>query len=343
MRNLNGIAIILSAVLLLVSLGAAGALADENRLSIVTTIFPIYDWVREIAGEDGNADVTLLLDSGVDLHSYQPTAADIMRIATCDAFIYVGGESDEWVEDALKEAVNPDMVVVNLLDCLGDDVKMEEIVEGMEHEHEHDHDEEEEEHHEDEEDHEEEHEHEHEHEEEPDEHVWLSLRNAQKLVSAIAEKLAEADPAHAEGYRANAAAYCEALSALDAKYAEAAEQAVYKTVLFGDRFPFRYLTDDYGLAYYAAFSGCSAETEASFQTIVFLAQKVDELGLPAVRTIEGTGHKIAETIIQTTADKNQKLLTLDSMQGITAADVQAGASYLAIMQANLAVLQEALN
>ncbi|MCR4707295.1 MAG: metal ABC transporter substrate-binding protein [Clostridiales bacterium] len=340
MRIQKRIAVILGAVLLLASLGTAGAIADADRLSVVTTIFPIYDWVREIAGKEENADITLLLDSGVDLHSYQPTAADIMRIATCDAFIYVGGESDEWVEDALQEAVNPDMVVVNLLDCLGDDVKIEEIVEGMEHEH--DHDEEEEEHHEDEHEGEREEDHDHEHEEEADEHIWLSLRNAQKLVSAIATKLAEADPAHAEGYRANAATYCEALSALDAKYAETAEKAVYKTVLFGDRFPFRYLTDDYGLAYYAAFSGCSAETEASFQTIVFLAQKVNELGLPAVLTIEGTSHKIAETIIQTTADKNQKLLTLDSMQGVTATDVQAGASYLAIMEANLNTLKDAL-
>ena len=325
-------AIVLSLALLLAAMGTAGAAAEEKKLSVITTIFPVYDWVRQITGEPDAADLTMLLDTGVDLHSYQPTARDIMKIAACDVFIYVGGESDEWAEDALKEVVNPDMVVINLLECLGGDVKAEEIVEGMEHEHGHDEDEE----------HPEE-DHDHEHEEEADEHIWLSLRNAQKLVKAIAARLTEADPARGEAWQANADAYCEQLSALDAQYAEATEQAAYRTILFGDRFPFRYLADDYGLDYYAAFSGCSAETEASFQTIVFLAQKVDELGLPAVLTIEGTRHKIAETVIQTTGNKNQKLLALDSMQGVTAADVQAGASYLSIMQGNLDVLKEALN
>ena len=340
-------ALILSLALLLASLGAANASADEKKLSVVTTIFPIYDWVRQTVGDTEQVELTMLLDSGVDLHSFQPTAGDIMKIATCDMFVYVGGESDEWVEDALKEAVNPDMIVISLLDCLGEDVKTEELVEGMEHAHGHDeeHDGEDHDHHEGEADDGDDHDHghEHEHEEEADEHVWLSLRNAQKLVSAISEKLAGADPARADLYQANAAAYCEKLAALDAQYTDTAAQAAQKTFLFGDRFPFRYLADDYGLSYYAAFSGCSAETEASFQTIVFLARKVDELALPAVLTIEGGRHRIAETIIQTTTDKNQKLLTMNSMQGITAADVQAGASYLALMQANLDVLKEALN
>ncbi len=346
--KLNKIAVlILSIALLFSSLGTPGAMAEDKKLSVVTTIFPIYDWVYETVGGADHVELTMLLDNGVDLHSYQPTAADIMKIATCDVFIYVGGESDDWVEDALKEAVNPDMIVINLLETLGDDVKTEELVEGMEHEHDHDEDG----HHEDghdedhEEDHEEDHDHDHghEHEEEADEHVWLSLRNARKLVAAIAGKLAEADPAYGDRYQANADAYCEKLDALDAQYVTATEQAAYKTILFGDRFPFRYLADDYNLTYYAAFSGCSAETEASFQTIIFLAQKVDELTLPAVLTIEGANHKIAETVIQATASKNQKLLTLDSMQGITAADVQTGTSYLAIMQENLDVLKEALN
>ena len=340
-------ALILSLALLLASLGAANASADEKKLSVVTTIFPIYDWVRQTVGDTEQVELTMLLDSGVDLHSFQPTAGDIMKIATCDMFIYVGGESDEWVEDALKEAVNPDMIVISLLDCLGEDVKTEELVEGMEHAHGHDeeHDGEDHDHHEGEADDGDDHDHghEHEHEEEADEHVWLSLRNAQKLVSAISEKLAGADPARADLYQANAAAYCEKLAAMDAQYTDAVTQAAQNTFLFGDRFPFRYLADDYGLSYYAAFSGCSAETEASFQTIVFLARKVDELALPAVLTIEGGSHRIAETIIQTTTDKNQKLLTMNSMQGITAADVQAGASYLALMQANLDVLKEALN
>ena len=291
--------------------------AEGRKINVVTTIFPIYDWTREVAGESDQVQLTLLLDSGVDLHNYQPTAADIMKIATCDAFIYGGGESDEWVENALQEAVNPNMIVINLMEAMGEAVKMEEIVEGMETDSED--------------------------EDEADEHVWLSLRNAQKLVSVIASALGIADPAHEENYQANAASYNEKLAALDQEYGRVVSEAAFKTVLFGDRFPFRYLVDDYHLGYYAAFSGCSAETEASFQTIVFLAQKVDKLKLPAVLTIEGANHKIAETIINTTTEKNQKLLTMNSMQGCTMRDVQAGVTYLSVMQDNLEVLKLALN
>ncbi len=346
-------------------LTGGAVLAEEEKPSVVATIFPIYDWVREIAGDSDQAEITLLLDSGVDLHSYQPTAQDILKISSADLFIYVGGESDEWVEDVLASAMNPHLKALNLVEALGEDVKMEEIVEGMEHEHEHDHDEDEEEHHheedydEDEHDHEEdydkdehdheedhdedEHEHEeHDHEEEADEHVWLSLRCAEKLVQMIADSLAEIDPAHADAYQANAAAYGKKLAELDARYSEAVAQGEMKTILFGDRFPFRYLADDYGLTYYAAFSGCSAETEASFQTIVFLAQKVDEMGLPAVLTIEHPKTRIAETVVQSTTAKDQKILSMDSMQGITAQDIRDGATYLSIMESNLEVLRQAL-
>ena len=267
----------------------------------------------------------------MDLHSFQPTAQDVMKIAICDAFFYVGGESDGWVDDALQESVNPDMVVLSLLDAMGGDVKTEEIVEGMEHEHDHDHDEEHD------------HDDEHDHDEEIDEHVWLSLRNAQKLVCALAEALGEADPDHAGAYRTNAEAYAAKLADLDARYEEAIRAAAHHTILFGDRFPFRYLADDYGLDYYAAFSGCSAECEASFQTIIFLSRKVDELRLPAVLTIENPKTRIAETVVDNTAEKNQKILSLDSMQGVTAAGVEAGVTYLSVMEENLRILTEALN
>ena len=330
------IAVFLS-LALMASLALTAEAAEEKTIRVVTTIFPIYDWVREISGDNSTVELTMLLDNGVDLHSYQPTAADMMKIAACDVFIHVGGESDEWVEDALQEAVNKDMIVVNLVDAMGEDIKTEEIVEGMEHEHDED------EEHEHGEAHAEDGDHDHDHEEEADEHVWLSLRNAQKLAGAISEALAQADPAHGESFRANAAAYCEKLAALDREYSQAVETASFKTLVFGDRFPFRYLTDDYGLAYYAAFAGCSAETEASFRTIVFLAQKTDELGLPAVMTIEGAHHKIAETIVENTSAKDQKILTLNSMQGTTTADVQSGATYLSIMEENLDVLKQAIH
>ena len=317
-------ALLLTFVLFLSLCPVSGLAEEAGKIRVVTTIFPIYDWVREIAGDTGNTEITLLLDSGVDLHSFQPSAQDILKVATCDLFIHVGGESDEWAEDALAEAVNPDMVVISLVEALGENAKAEEIVEGMQAEEEEEEGEEGE-------------------EEEIDEHVWLSLRNAQVFTSAIADALAQKDSANADSYRANAEAYGAKLAALDAAYAEAVDSAAHKTLLFGDRFPFRYLTDDYGLTYYAAFVGCSAETEASFETVIFLAKKTDELQLPAVLTIEGKDHRIAETIIGSTADKNRKLLTLNSMQGTTANDIEQGATYLKIMEDNLAVLKEALN
>ena len=290
-----------------------------------------------------DAEVTMLLDNGVDLHSFQPTAADIMKISSCDLFIYVGGESDEWVEDALKEAVNKNMIVIDLLDELGDAVKEEELVEGMqcEDEEDHDHDHEHDEDH----DHDEDHEHEHHHEEgevEYDEHVWLSLRNARVLVKSISDALQKIDSANADTYKKNADSYIESLKALDADYKAVVGAASTKTILFGDRFPFRYMVDDYSLTYYAAFVGCSAESEASFETITFLSKKVDELSLPVVLTIEGKDKRIAETIIENTASKNQKVLTLDSMQSVSSSDVKNGTTYISIMESNLSVLKEAL-
>ena len=327
-------ALLLALLMLVGALAGCGKQNDTNKtdkLSIVTTIFPEYDWVREILGDKAdNAEITMLLDNGVDLHSYQPTADDIVKISDCDLFIYVGGESDGWVEDALRNAANRNMKVINLLEILGDSVKTEEIVEGMQEEHEHEdahaHDDAEE----------------HEHEEEADEHVWLSLKNAKMLVRVISKALQELDPDNKDIYAANADAYVKKLSALDADYQAAVDAASNKTILFGDRFPFRYLVDDYGLRYYAAFVGCSAETEAGFETISFLAKRVDEWKLPCVLTIEGAQHKIAETIVRNTTTKNQKVLTMDSMQSTTTQDVKNGTTYLSVMEKNLSVLKEAL-
>ena len=330
-------ALLLALFMLVAALAGCGKQNDTNqtdKLSIVTTIFPEYDWVREILGDKAdNAEITMLLDNGVDLHSYQPTADDIVKISDCDLFIYVGGESDEWVEDALRNAANRNMKVINLLEVLGDSVKTEEIVEGMQEE-EHEHEDVEEHEHEDAE--------EHEHEEEADEHVWLSLKNAKMLVRVISKALQELDPNNKDIYAANADAYVKKLSALDAEYQAAVDAASNKTILFGDRFPFRYLVDDYGLRYYAAFVGCSAETEAGFETISFLAKRVDELKLPCVLTIEGAQHKIAETIVRNTTAKNQRVLTMDSMQSTTSKDVKNGTTYLSVMEKNLSVLKEVL-
>ncbi len=315
----------------------ASAPAGDQQLSVVTTIFPAYDWTRAVLGDAADdADLTMLLSDGTDLHSYQPTVEDLAKVADCDVFVYVGGESDAWVDDALANAQNPDMVVVNLLDLMGSDAKEEEVVEGMEADHSHDHDH----------DHDHaadtDHDHDHDHAAELDEHVWLSLKNARTLTTGIADALAQADPDHADDYAANAKAYGEQLDELDARYQKAVKAGTKDTLLFGDRFPFRYLVDDYDLSYYAAFVGCSAESEASFETIAFLSDKVDELGLNYVMAIEGPSHDIAQAVIDNTKDKDQEVLVMDSMQSTTSSDVEAGATYLSIMEENLAALEKAL-
>ena len=288
-------------------------------------------YARYLGDKVKNVEVTMLLDNGVDLHSYQPTINYIAKISDCDMFIYVGGESDGWVNDALKNAKNDKMKVINLLEVLGDSVKTEELIEGMQEE-EHDH------HHDNEEITEEK----HEQEEEKDEHVWLSLKNAKILCKKIADNLSEIDPQNKNVYSANVSAYIEKLSALDEEYKKMVNGSNRKIVLFGDRFPFRYLVDDYGLDYYAAFVGCSAETEASFETVAFLSKKTDELKLPCVLTIEGANHKIAETVVANTYSKNQKVLTMDSMQSTTSSDVKNGITYISVMEKNLDILREAL-
>lgn len=514
------------------SVFAKKAKADDNKLKVVTTIFPEYDWAREVIGENaGNVELTLLLNNGVDLHSYSPSVKDIAKISEADIFVYVGGDSDEWVDEVLKNAKNPNMKVINLVEVLGDKVKCEEIVEGMEHEHHHDHDAHghDEHHHEHDEHGHEEHEHSHEaahshsaeihehdikdrklsefngewqslypvlvsgkleeyvehqaeekgksekemqkeieakwncgvklvkvsgnkitltyddgksvsgsysyagyavkkndegkitnvrykfeskdknapkyvmfndhgfapaekvahfhfyfgnngfeefmdskvnsyfvdsklsahecedlllghnhdehhhhEEEEKDEHVWLSLRFAKILCAEICDALCEKDSANAETYKKNLASYNAKLSALDKKYTDLVNNSSKKVILFGDRFPFRYMVDDYGLKYYAAFSGCSAESEASFKTIVFLSEKVNELGLQAVCQIETGNGKIARTIISNSKNRKAKVLTFDSLQSTTTKQINKGATYYGAMEKNLEVLTEAL-
>lgn len=528
---------IIVSVLLFVALTASSLFAkktkpDDSKLKVVTTIFPEYDWAKEIIGEKAdNVELTLLMNNGVDLHSYSPSVKDIAKISESDIFVYVGGESDEWVDGVLKNAKNKNMKVINLVEALDDKVKEEEIVEGMEHhhdhdehghdEHDHDHDAHEHEAHEHGHDHDEEiteadikpravsefagewqslypvlmtgaldeyvefqaekksisvkdsraeieakwncgiktikikgdeitliydngkkesgsykyagfatkkndqgkissirhkfslvkgnspkyvmlndhghepvksvehfhiyfgnnnfdelvttksnpffvdskldakgclanvmghekghdhgHEaHEHEHHHEKDEHVWLSLRFAQTLSSVICDALCEKDGKNAAAYKANLAAYNKKLADLDAKYIAAVKAGSKDTLLFGDRFPFRYLVDDYNLKYFAAFTGCSAESEASFNTIVFLAGKLDELGLKSVCQIENGNGKIAKTVIANSKTKNATILTFDSLQSTTAKQIKKGATYLGTMEKNLSVLKEAL-
>ena len=323
---------------------------EQSKLSIVTTIYPEFAWAKEILGARADSvDLTLLIKNGVDLHSYKPTAQDITKIANADMIIYVGGESDEWIKDALEATPKKGRSEINLMATLGDRVKAEEVIEGMQAEHEEHHhhgehaEEHEHEHHGEHAEAHEHHHHDHEEEVENDEHVWLSLKNAEILVQKIAAELAKMDSAHASFYAGNAKGYIVKINALDNEYSATVESAARKTVLFGDRFPFRYLVDDYGIKYYAAFVGCSAESEASFETIAFLAGKMDSLSLPAIFTIEKGNQKIARAVLDATKkSKEAQILTLNSMQSVTEQQIIDGMDYLAIMKSNLDVLKNAL-
>ncbi len=296
----------------------------SDKLSIVCTVFPEYDWVREITnGHEENFEITYLLSNGSDMHSYQPTVDDMIKISSCDLFIYIGGESDKWTKDAIKQAKNKDLKTISLLDSLGSSVKEEEHKEGMQDSDEEDHD--------------------HEEQAEYDEHIWLSLKNAETLCNSIAEEIYSLDPENKTDYQNNLTDYCKQLENLDTQYSETLSNVPNKTLIFGDRFPFRYLVDDYGLDYYAAFSGCSAETEASFETITFLSDKIDEINADTIFTIEGSDNSIANAIISSTEKKNQKIAHLNSIQSVNSEQVKNGTTYISIMKSNLDILKEALS
>ncbi|SFD28666.1 metal ABC transporter substrate-binding protein [Ruminococcus albus] len=298
--------------------------SGNDKFSVVCTTFSCYDWTKEIMGDHvEEANLTYLLENGTDMHSFQPSAADIAEISACDVFVYVGGESEEWADDALKNATNKDMKVIKLMDVEGINTKEEEIKEGMQGE--------------------EEEEEEHSEAPEYDEHIWLSPKNAQILCKDIAEALCDADPDNADDYKANLSTYEEKLSELDSKFEDVVSNAKVKTLVFGDRFPFRYLCDDYGLDYYAAFVGCSAETEASFETVAFLAKKTEELGVDTVFTIENSDGKIAQAIISSTKSKDQKTAVLDSIQSVSKEKIENGTTYISLMEQNVETLKTAIN
>lgn len=327
---------------------------NSNKISIVCTTFPQYDWVKNILGEEAERfNVTLLLDNGVDMHSYQPAVKDIATAGSSDLFIYVGGESDTWVEDALKEAKNKDLKAINLMETLDNFVKEEEVVEGMQEErkslgHSHEKSSKEKQEQTQKESHENSQEINGQKEaadEEPeyDEHIWLSIRNAEIMVKNIEKAIEQLDSDNAKVYQTNVENYIKKLDTLDKQYANTIQNAKYKAILFGDRFPFRYMADDYDLKYYAAFAGCSAETMAGFETVTFLAKKADELRLPVILTIENSDGRIAEAVKSNTTKKNQKILAMNSLQSVTKEQIADGITYLQVMQENLSVLSEALN
>ena len=304
--------LILALFLLVPALAGCGEQKKADSLSVVAAIFPEYDWTREIIGDIPGVRLHFLVDDGVDPHSFQPSVADLVTVSECDLLIYGGGESDKWLEDALKESKN--IQAISLLALLGEQAHNEEIVEGMQVT---------------------------ETEEEADEHVWLSPKNASLFCTAIAEKLCELDSAHEEQYRANLAAYLEKLDALDEAYRKTVQNANKDTIVVCDRFPYRYLTEGYGLHYYAAFPGCSAETGASFETVVFLADKVKELELNALLVTEASDGRLAKTVAENAGKPSMEVLALHSMQSVSR-EKAADLSYLSVMEQNRQVLEKAL-
>ncbi len=355
-KKLTAIFLTIALVMALTACQDSSEVSDEVKPTIIATTFPLYDWTMNILGENAeNFEVVYLLDQGFDLHSYEPTTQEMAQILDSDLFIYNGGESDYWVNDIMARDDAPNSL--NMMMYLEDEAKVEEIVEGMqEHSHEHTHEEDEHTHEEDEHTHEEdehtheedehaheEDEHTHEGEEIIDEHMWLSIKNAILSVEIILNELVSLDSENEEVYKANAQSYQAELQSIDEQYENMVENAYRDTVLVADRFPFRYLFDDYGMEYYAAFVGCSTDTAASFETIKFLADTSDDLALNYVLMIEGTTHEVAQTVVENSADDTKEILILNSMQSVTKAQIEEeNASYTSIALENFDVLAKAL-
>ncbi len=295
--------------------GCNGGKTDNAKYSVVCTVFSEYEWTREIAAGDDDTEVKLLGGKGVDLHNYQPTIKDVAEISRCDMFVYVGGISDGWTKNVLSSAENKNMRTVKLFDVLSSRLKEED----EEDDHDHDHD-----------------------ETEYDEHLWLSLKNAVIVAEKIKDELTAMNPDKGELYASNFAAYKQKLQALDGEYAAAVSSANVKTLVFADRFPFRYMTEDYGIEYFAAFPGCSSESEISPAKIMSLAAKIDEYKLKCVVILSDSKEDAAKSVIDKTTDKNQKIVKLDSLQSVSTKDIQNGKTYLSAMQSNLAALKTAL-
>ena len=293
---------------------------ESKKIKIVTTVFSCYDWTKEIIGEKiDDFDLKFLLNNGVDLHSYQLTSGDLYDISTSSLFVYVGGESDEWVEDVLKS--NKDLNSINMMEVLNDSLLEEEVVEGMQVEEEGEEEEE---------------------EEEFDEHIWLSFRNASVICDEICSRLCKIDGDNADIYKDNTKAYKEKLVEMFNKYKKVVDAAETKTLLVADRFPFRYLANDYGLKYYAAFKGCSSECDATFATITGLADKLVKENLACVIVLDGSDKKLANSVISGSKLKDIKIYEINSMQTATVKGNDKDETYLTIAESNLSVLTKAL-
>ena len=304
------------------NISGQAVLEGAGEISIVTTIFPPYDFAKQIAGD--RAEVVQLLPAGAESHTFEPTPQDIIKIQNCDVFIYAGGESDTWIEEILSSINTDEIQLISMMDCV--EAVEEETVEGMQEEHENEEASasEEPDVHE---------------ETEYDEHVWTSPKNAVLITEKIAEVLQTIDAANAEEYQSNAEAFVKELETLDAEFAQVVAEGSRNTIVVGDRFPFRYLADAYGLEYFAAFPGCSEDAEPSAATLAFLIHKVEDEKIPVVFHIEFSNEKIADSICETTGAET---LLLHSCHNISKDEMEAGVTYLELMEQNLSNLKEAL-
>lgn len=314
--------VILALLMVLLLTGCSpSAITESDKPTIVCTGFSQYDWVLNILGEESdNWNVIRLNERGADMHSYQPSAKDMARIIKADLVIYTGGLSEEWIVEVIEENENFQGKAYCLLEKghALDEVTTEGIFsKGHNHEHHDDHDD----------------------ACELDEHIWLSLHNAKDFCSDLSVILGDLDGANAAVYASNAKTYVSKLDALEQKYENALSATKNHTLIFADRFPFRYLAEDFGLEYYAAFPGCSAETEASFDTIIFLAEELKEHKLPALLITESSQDKVAKTIIKTSGLESTEILRLNSLQSVTDTET----TYIGAMEENLKVLLKVLN
>jgi len=321
----------LSAAMLLITLtfitGCSYSEKTNNeQISIVTTCFPPYDFAKAVTG--GNADITMLLCPGAEAHSYEPTPLDIAKIQNCDIFIYIGGEGEVWADKILDSFDSSDITIIKLIDFV-DPLPEEELPGASPNEHDHDH------------------EHSHSSQksdteaegEEYDEHIWTSPNNAVKCVSAIRNALCQKYTERSDEYKSNAQAYEAQLKELDRDFAEMAENSPNRTIVIGDRFPFRYLTNDYGLDYFAAFSGCSSESEPGIYTIAFLIDEITEHNINAVFYLEFSTKKLAEKL---SSASGAEMLPLHSCHNVSKNDFENGITYIDLMRQNLNNLKEAL-
>ncbi len=301
--------LVLIAATLLSACGAGKIQQESEKISIVCTTFPAFDWAREIIGSENEGFEVELLSKSGDLHSYQPSAWDIAKIHNCDLFVYNGGISDKWTEEIIKEN---EVNALRLFDAVQEELISEQG------------------------------EHHHGHEADYDEHIWLSLRLAKMSVEAITDAVCELVPENAEGFKKNKIAYNLKLDELDEQYKEAAEMSSDKTVIFADRFPFLYLTEDYGVNAVAAFTGCSADTDASFEVVARLVEKVNEFDKETILVLENSNQSVADTVIKNTEKKTAKIAIMNSCQSIGEYEIRQGASYMEIMTKNLDAFSEAL-